>query len=87
MEQQLGEKGGGRFSSRPRPFLRQASGHIFKDDVNGFSSTSAICFMLLKKQMIGVGKRKGNIGHGGLAYIAAKMKNGKQRTNLEEERK
>jgi hypothetical protein len=30
----------------PPPFLQQASaGHIFKDDVNGFSSTSDICSM------------------------------------------
>jgi hypothetical protein len=28
------------------PFYKQASGHIFKDDVNGFSSTSGICFMV-----------------------------------------
>jgi hypothetical protein len=30
----------------PYPFLQQASGRIFKkDDVNGFSSISDICFM------------------------------------------
>jgi hypothetical protein len=27
-------------------FLQQASGQIFKDDVNDFSSTSDICFMV-----------------------------------------
>ncbi len=26
------------------PFLQQADGQIFKDDVNGFSSISDICF-------------------------------------------
>ncbi len=31
---------------RPHPFLRQASGQIFKDDVNAFSSISDFCFML-----------------------------------------
>jgi hypothetical protein len=29
------------------PFPELASGQIFKDDVNGFSATSDICFMLL----------------------------------------
>ncbi len=29
----------------PPPFLQQASGQIFKDDKNGFSSISDICFM------------------------------------------
>jgi hypothetical protein len=28
------------------PFLQQASGKIYKDDVNGLSSTSDICFMI-----------------------------------------
>jgi hypothetical protein len=30
----------------PHPFLQQASGKIFKDDVNCFSSTSDICFIV-----------------------------------------
>jgi hypothetical protein len=30
----------------PHPFLQQASGEIFEDDVNGFSSTADICFMV-----------------------------------------
>jgi hypothetical protein len=34
--------GVGRYSA---PFLHQAAGQIFKDDVNGFSSTSDICFI------------------------------------------
>jgi hypothetical protein len=40
------KKGGvwGRYSACPHPFLQQASGHI--DDVNGFTSTAEICFML-----------------------------------------
>ncbi len=29
----------------PYPFQQQVSGQIFKDDMNGFSSTSDICFM------------------------------------------
>jgi hypothetical protein len=33
------------YSTRRHPSLLQASGRIFKDDVNGFSSTSDICFM------------------------------------------
>jgi hypothetical protein len=32
---------------RPYHFLQYASGHIFKDDVNGFSSSSYCCFMEL----------------------------------------
>jgi hypothetical protein len=40
---------------RPPPPLSPAGFWAFKDDVNGFSCTSDICFMLLKKQMIGVG--------------------------------
>ncbi len=31
--------------ARPHPFQQQASGQIFKDDVNGFPSISDICFM------------------------------------------
>jgi hypothetical protein len=31
------------FSFRPHPFLQQTLGQIFKDDENGFSSTSVIC--------------------------------------------
>ncbi len=34
------------YSSRPHLCLQQASGYIIKDDVNGFSSTSDICFMV-----------------------------------------
>ncbi len=30
----------------PHPFLQQASGEIFEDDVNGFSSIADICFMV-----------------------------------------
>jgi hypothetical protein len=33
----------------PHPFLQQASGQIFKDDVNDFPSNSDICFKLPKK--------------------------------------
>jgi hypothetical protein len=32
-----------RYSAHPHPFLQQASGQIFKDDVYGISSTSDIC--------------------------------------------
>jgi hypothetical protein len=39
-----GGGGGWRYSARPLRFLQQASGQI-KDDVNGFSSSSEICFM------------------------------------------
>jgi hypothetical protein len=31
----------------PPSFLQQVSGKIFKDDVNGFSSTSDICFVIV----------------------------------------
>ncbi len=42
----VGGGGGGRCnSSRQHPFLQQASGQIFKDDVNGVSSTSDTCYM------------------------------------------
>jgi hypothetical protein len=34
------------FLHPPHPFLQQASGEIFEDDVNGFSSTADICFMV-----------------------------------------
>jgi hypothetical protein len=34
-----------RYSVHPLPFLQQAFEHLYKDDVNGFSSTSDICFM------------------------------------------
>ncbi len=37
-----------RYSARPHPFLQQASGQIFKDDIDGFSSISDICFMVIK---------------------------------------
>ncbi len=41
-----GEGGRGRrYSARPRPFLQQTSGQMFKDDVNGLSSFSDICCM------------------------------------------
>jgi hypothetical protein len=33
-------------SAHPHPFLQQASGQIFKDDVNGFSSISDISYMV-----------------------------------------
>jgi hypothetical protein len=33
-------------SARPHLFLQQTLGRIFKDDVNGFSSTSDICVLL-----------------------------------------
>jgi hypothetical protein len=36
----------------PTPFLQEASGQIYKDDVNGFSSTSDIYFTLLT-QVVG----------------------------------
>jgi hypothetical protein len=42
-----GGEGGGRYSARPHPFLKQASGQILKDDVNSFSYISDICFMML----------------------------------------
>jgi hypothetical protein len=46
---QLGNRGvvvgGGGYYARPHPFLQQASGQIFKYDVNDFFSTSVICFM------------------------------------------
>jgi hypothetical protein len=41
----VGEMGGGVNSAHPHPFLQQASGQIFKDDVYGFPSTSYICFL------------------------------------------
>jgi hypothetical protein len=47
-----GDGGEGRYSAPrystppfPTPFLQQASGQIFKDDVNGFPSALDICFM------------------------------------------
>ncbi len=30
--------------------LQKSSGHIFKDDVNGFSSSSDICFIVTKRE-------------------------------------
>jgi hypothetical protein len=36
---------GGFITPTPRPSLPQASVQIFKDDVNGFSSISDICFV------------------------------------------
>jgi hypothetical protein len=36
------------YSALPHPFLQQASGQIFKDDMNGFSSTSGICSLVGK---------------------------------------
>ncbi len=36
-----------------RPFLQQASGQILQDDVNGFSSTSVIYFMIRRNPMRG----------------------------------
>ncbi len=35
-----------RHYARPQPIIQQASEKINKDDVNGFSSISYICFML-----------------------------------------
>jgi hypothetical protein len=44
---QDGGESGRLYSARPQPFLEQVSGHIYiKDDVNGFSSTSDICFIV-----------------------------------------
>ncbi len=40
-----GEEGGRSYFARPHPFIQQVSGHIFKDDMNRFSSTSDICFL------------------------------------------
>jgi hypothetical protein len=40
-------KGGRCYSVRPHSLLQQASGRIFKDDVNGLPSTSDICFMIV----------------------------------------
>ncbi len=34
------------------PFYKQASGQLFKDDVNGFSSTSDICLIAIKLEKI-----------------------------------
>jgi hypothetical protein len=47
-----------RYSARPHPFLLQASGQNFKDDVNGFPSSSDICFM--KQKIVKFPKRKGD---------------------------
>jgi hypothetical protein len=46
MDDISGIEEGRRYSARPHPFLQQASGQIFKDDVNGFSSTSHMCFIV-----------------------------------------
>jgi hypothetical protein len=40
-----GKQSGWRHSLSPHPFLQQASGQMYKDDVNGFSSQMDICFM------------------------------------------
>ncbi len=46
MHGSAGKKGGGEggeeynYNAPPPPFYKQASGQAFKDDVNGFSSTS-----------------------------------------------
>jgi hypothetical protein len=45
----LFEGAGGQYA--PSPFLQQASGEIFKKNVNGFFSTSDICFMFATKQI------------------------------------
>jgi hypothetical protein len=36
----------------PHSVLQQASGQIFKDDVNGFSSYSTICFMTVSIKLL-----------------------------------
>jgi hypothetical protein len=41
----LGWDRGSHYSVSFHPFLQKASGQIFKDDVNGFSSNTDICFM------------------------------------------
>jgi hypothetical protein len=35
------------YSARSQPFLQQASGQVYKDDVTGFSSFLNICFMVI----------------------------------------
>ncbi len=40
------DRGGRCYLACPRPFLHKDSGQIFKDDVNVFSATSDICFMV-----------------------------------------
>ncbi len=49
---QQGVVGRGSFySARPFSFLQQASGQIFQDDVNSFSSIPDICFMPKKEEV------------------------------------
>jgi hypothetical protein len=44
---EMGGGGGGVLLRLPPPLpLQHASGQMFKDDVNGFSSTSDICIMV-----------------------------------------
>jgi hypothetical protein len=44
---------GGIAPPAPHPFMQKASGQIFKDDVNGFSSTSDDCCMPYSRLALG----------------------------------
>jgi hypothetical protein len=46
MDDNGGIEEGRRYSARPSLFYKKASRQIFKDDVNSFSSTSDMCFMV-----------------------------------------
>jgi hypothetical protein len=46
LENKVVVRRGGIIPSSLLLFMQQALGNIFKDDVNGFSSTSDICFMV-----------------------------------------
>jgi hypothetical protein len=50
---QLGNRVGDEGEAVLRPFLQQASRQILQDDVNGFSSTSDICFIIRSNPMEG----------------------------------
>jgi hypothetical protein len=42
-----GREGSRHYSAHPTSYYKQVSGQIYKDDVNGFSSTLNISFMLV----------------------------------------
>jgi hypothetical protein len=50
--------GGGNTHHAPHPIIQQASGQNFKDDVDGFSSITDICYMLARLYLYTVKKEK-----------------------------
>ncbi len=72
--------GGSRYSAFPRPLSTAGlCGQIFKDDINGFSSTSDVCFMLeiqgfvtnTGKMMVDANRPGGTVRHSQLPPLQA----------------